>query len=138
MRACGRLPIPFLIEMKERFEHPPAFSSLEDSNNYFSRLDTLFHTCQLEYCNNRFISEMMQRIDDHEKRIRRLTFNYADNENICVTQHIEMINCFIYNNVDRLVILATEHVQQARELAYHALFRKAPPSSYQSLPRMTV
>ena len=129
-KSCGLVPDRLMKDLKDRFLRAPEGYSLETLEQYYSDLDAIFHTSQLQYCGNRFVYDTMRVVADHEKRIRRLAFNVQDNHS-CVAEHVEMIDCFLQRDAVKLSKLAYEHVERARSNTfsrfYKSEFSSAPP-----------
>lgn len=116
-KSCGQISDDFLLGLKDKFLHvPPGMDEVELSN-YFTQLDTEFHTTQYNYCSNHFIVDIMRIIDDHEKRIRRLCFDIYDN-NYCIDEHVEMIECFLCRDSSKLVEKTIKHIERARTICF--------------------
>lgn len=120
-KACGNLPEKSLHSLRERFLNPPEGLGILEQEEYYSKLDTEFHASQLPYCPNRFIRDTMRVVADHEKRIRRLAFNPQDND-YCITEHVEMIDQFLEGNSEALAVSVAAHVEHAKRNVFSALY----------------
>lgn len=134
-RMCvGRVPDSFWLDLKARFLNRPGGYTFEQLEKYYSGLDEEFHNSQLNYCSNRFIIDTMHIISDHEKRIRRLTFNLRNNDDFCVNEHVEMIDLFLQREPAKLAAAAYAHVESARKLVFSHFYNNNFTRNYGETP----
>ncbi|MEA4932603.1 MAG: GntR family transcriptional regulator [Lawsonibacter sp.] len=120
-RACGKIPRETLLKFKNQLTCPPkSITDERELSLYYNTLDADFHQALQQYAQNRFFTESMSLVSDHERRIRNMTFNSATNDMV-IQEHLSMIDALLEGDADKLAQLATDHVRNAREKAFRRI-----------------
>lgn len=120
-RACGKIPDSALLEFRARLTNPPKnLTQNADISRYYNTLDSDFHRALSQYAQNRFFSESMALVSDHERRIRNMTFNPATND-VVIAEHLAMIDALLARDEPRLAELACQHVENAKKKAFYRI-----------------
>lgn len=120
-RACGKIPDEVLHKFKDKLINPPK-SLVQDAelSRYYNTLDSELHRALSKYAQNRFFTESMALVADHERRIRNMTFNPATND-VVTAEHLAMIDALLARDEQTLAELATHHVENAKKKAFYRI-----------------
>lgn len=119
--ACGQIPDDTLIGFRSRFRNAPKDLSPSEYAAYYNSLDAEFHSLVLPYANNRFLADALASVLNHELRIRNIMFN-ADTNELCVDEHVAIINALLQRSKEDTAELVRYHVDNAKKKSFLHFF----------------
>ncbi len=120
-RACGKIPDATLRQFRERFLNPPTLAEDRRSlGHYYNGVDADFHRALYHYAQNRFLSDSLSLVADHERRIRNMAFNPATNH-VVTAEHVAIIDALLERDEEKSFSMAQIHVECARKNAFRNL-----------------
>ena len=113
--ACGKLPELIWKDLRNKFCNPPT-DDPEAKRQYLISLDTLLHATIMQCCPNRFITDSMRIVLDHDARIKHFSYEESQNDAISIPEHLNIIDSILQNDTEMIRKSVLTHIQNSRRL----------------------
>lgn len=118
-KSCDIISTSILEELRFKFLSPPA--DFEEKRVYLINLDTLLHTSILECCSNRFLTDTMKIVLDHDARIKHFSYQEQQNDAVSIPEHIEIIDSFLERDPSKVYNSTLNHIITSRQQVVSSL-----------------
>ena len=116
--ACKRIQRDWLLIRRNAFANPPEGLTEQELIQYFIEYDSELHMSLLDYCNNRFLRNIMTIVYDHSQRLRIKTSRPTHKEHDNATQeHIDIIDALLSQDQERVRNAVLEHIRSSRKIS---------------------
>jgi len=115
------IPREWLDDIYLRLKCVPRDFTVKEEYSYLQSLDTELHMTMLQYCSNFFLKQSMQKVYEHDKRLRLRTIKNPAQIYISRDEHIRLVESLIQRDTEKVRELSVEHVIHSRDMTYQTL-----------------
>lgn len=121
--ASHLIPREWLLEIKEKLLSPPKLPRLEMRNHYML-IDRELHVKFSQYCDNRFLENIMSVVYDHNHRIRLKVSNPDGvNADHSIAEHVDIIDAVLEQDLEHIDQAVMTHLTRSRSISVRSFRR---------------
>lgn len=119
--ATNVIPREWLDDIYLRLKHIPRDFTESEEHSYLQNLDAELHMIALKYSSNFLLKQSMQKVYEHDRRMRFRTVINPAQIYISRDEHIHLVECLIQRDAEKVREAATEHIIHSRDMIYQTL-----------------